>query len=268
MTSFCFTNGLPNIGGTCILDFGSQGAGGSERGIVDVIAPDDSCSAGGGSADPINAIVNGATGTCIINQGNPPTCDPDQNSGEWYDCIASQSGNAQQVRQGVQCRITGQATPGGANNHCQDQNPQAEGACDALPGGNGDGVDDFSESVTLIFDGPGTPNDIYEPRDCNPGVEGVQPSPRIGSIFILPANPNLNQNDPDPIIGFAGFYLLGCKASTNADPPQTMEEKKCDPPGPQGHIAVFGTFVNLITSGGGVGPPNPASTLFGIGLVE
>jgi hypothetical protein len=38
--------------------------------------------------------------------------------------------------------------------------------------------------------------------------------------------------------------------------------------GNPGQQNVWGIFVNLTTTGGGVAPPNPASTLFGIGLIE
>jgi hypothetical protein len=269
LTSSCFSSGQPNIGGNCIIEFGAQGPG-SQRGYVDVTAGE-YCSngqGGGGSGAVIDSVVFGAQGTCIINQGSPPACDPNSSSGEWYDCIASQPGNSQAILLGVRCRITGGT---GSGQGCPQTQP--EPLCDLLTGSNGDGIDDFSESTILIFDGPGVAQDIYEPRDCNLALDGVQPSPRVGAIFVLPSNPTGNNNRPDPIIGFAGFYLQGCKAAPGNQPlppgpPTTTNEKKCIFQGNTGHLAVWGTFVNLTTSGGGVGPPNPASTLFGIGLVE
>jgi hypothetical protein len=134
-----------------------------------------------------------------------------------------------------------------------------------MPGGNGNDIDDFPETVVqtgITVNG----HPLYEVRDCDPTEDGVQPSPRVGSIFILPTNPNGNNNRPDPIIGFAGFYLSGCSTSTTV-PPSSPGQRKCEVGNP-GQQNVWGIFVNLTTTGGGVGPPNPASTLFGIGLVE
>jgi Putative Flp pilus-assembly TadE/G-like len=266
--SLCFTNGQPNVGGDCVIEFGSQGPG-SQRGFVDVRAGE-YCSnggGGGGSAARIESIALGAQGTCLINQGSPPSCDPDRPSGEWFDCVASQGGNAADIVRGVRCRLTGST---GSGQNCPQTNP--EPLCDNLAGGNNNGIDDFEETVIDTgLDANGHP--IYEVRDCDPGEAGLQASPRIGSIFVLPENPNNNGNSPDPIIAFAGFYLKGCHAARGNQalpnvPPQTTDQKKCIFQGQTGHVAIWGTFVNLLTSGGGVGQPNPGSTIFGIALVE
>jgi hypothetical protein len=269
LTSLCFTSQQPDIGQDCIIDFGAQGAGGPARGPVDIHGvPPGFCSNGQGSANMDEMIATGALGTCQINQGTPPTCSGG-NNGPWVDCVDIQSGNQTgPIRSGLACRIRG------VGNGC----PVAgEGLCAALPGGNGDIIDDFSESTILVFDGPGIAQDIYEPRDCDPSTEGMQISPRIGTIFVIPQNPNVGGNT-QPIVGFLAIYIKGCTNHSNNVPPgetpgqtaaQILAERRCDVGGGQGHIALWSTLLRLTTSGGGeVIAPSPGNTLVGIGLVE
>jgi hypothetical protein len=101
-----------------------------------------------------------------------------------------------------------------------------EGQCDATFG-NGDGIDDFDETVTLTFDSVDDSKDIYEPNDCDPNTDGIQISPRLITIIVLPEAP-VSGNTGYPIYAFAGMYVEGCNTDPDTD---SNLDKKCDLPG-------------------------------------
>jgi hypothetical protein len=158
--------------------------------MLDLEAPGNYCSQSGGSGDIENLIANGAPGSCMINPGD--TCDP-ANVGPWYNCVAVQDGNPQKVIDGVRTRVA------------------RDGACDANFG-NGDGIDDFDETVIVTFPDPGGDpfKNIYSPRDCDPSEDGVQISSRLVTIIVLENPPTTGGSEGYPIYAFAGFYISGC----------------------------------------------------------
>ena len=183
LTGPCFgVGGIPRITQPCPLDFGAQGS--NPRGILDLQASGDYCSQASGSGSLEDLILNGATGTCLINSQD--SCNPNKN-GPWYDCVAVQDGNPTKVGRAFRDRIA------------------REGACDT----DGDGVEEFNEVVTLAFDSADDSKDIYEPRDCDPNTDGVQMSPRLITIIVL-KDPPTSGNTGYPIYAFAGIYVEGC----------------------------------------------------------
>ena len=199
----CFVDGAPQLGEVCPLEFGADDA--NPRGIIDLQAPGDYCSDGPGSGALEDLIEFGADGTCLINQAG--LCDPDKN-GPWYDCVAVQEGNPTKVARAFERRIA------------------REGGCDT----DGDGIESFEETVILAFDDPDPPDRVYEPRDCDPGLDGVQFSPRLISIIVLEEPPGGPSNTGHPIYAFAGFYLMGCTLSDDAVSIDELDPK-CSVPG-------------------------------------
>ena len=181
----CFdTSEEPIFTSMCPLELGAQSS--NPRGMLDLDASEDYCSEAGGSGNIEDLIVNGAPGICLINETG--TCSP-ANGGPWYDCAAVQTGNPKKVLDGVAARL--------AN----------EGACDA----NGDGVEDFLETVELVFDTGDPTTGIYEARDCDPSTDGKQISWRLVSLIVFEEPPPKNAgNTGFPIDSIAGFYLAGC----------------------------------------------------------
>jgi hypothetical protein len=240
-TDPCFdVDGRPRIAQACPIEYGAEH--GNPRGILDLQADPDYCSDARGGGELEDLIVTGAPGTCRINGGD--TCAPPKN-GPWYDCVGVQNGNPSKVARAFATRLA------------------QEGACDT----DGDGIEQFDETVTLAFDSPDDTRDVYEPRDCDPNTEGVQLSRRLITIIVL-KNPPTSGNSGYPIYAFAGMYVEGC----NGDPTsETGLDPKCRVPGSGrgvGHIVVWGRFVNLIFAGHEAGPPTDATTIFSISLVQ
>lgn len=234
-TAPCFNpDESPNFTQLCDLDGGAQTA--NPRGIVDLDAPGDYCSDNNGSGAIQETIANGADGTCLMNSTD--NCSPAKN-GPWYECVAVQTGNPQKVLNGVQDRI------------------DREGGCDT----NGDGVESFVETTTIVFDSGDPLTSIYEAKDCDPSSPGKQVSVRLISIIILDEKP-VPGNTGRPIKAFAGVYLVGC----GRDPSSINLE--CHTTGPIGQQVVYGRLVNIINENGGVGPPSDSTTSFSIALVE
>ena len=139
----CFdTDEEPKFTSMCPIELGAQG-GNSSRGMMDLEAPGDYCSAAPGSGDIEELIEFGAPGICLINPTHD--CDPG-NGGPWYDCVAVQTGNPQNVLDGVNKRVL------------------KDGFCDANFG-DGDGVDEFEESVELVFSSRGTRSRAFMARE-------------------------------------------------------------------------------------------------------
>lgn len=202
----CFdANENPIFTAMCPIELGAQG-GGSDRGILDLQAPDDYCSDGGGSGDIEDTIENGADGVCFINENPSASC----GSGPWYDCVAVQNGNPKKVLDGVNARVS------------------KDGGCDS----DGDGVDDFFASVRLVVDRGDPYTSIYEAEDCDSGTPGIQASPRLVSIVVLEEDPpNGHSNAGYPIVAFAGFFIVGCAAEGDTVDDESDLDPDCDSPG-------------------------------------
>lgn len=238
----CFdSNEEPIFTSMCPLELGAQS--GDPRGMLDLNAPGDYCSDSPDAGEIEDVIVDGASGICMINETG--TCDPAAN-GPWYDCVAVQDGNPKKVLDGVAARLA------------------AEGACDD----NSDGIEDWDETVVLLFDTGDPYTSIYEARDCDPLTEGKQYSVRLISLIVLEEKPP-SGNTGWPILAFASFRLEGCQAEGVPVADETDLDRDCSGDyGPQGHAVVYGRFVKIVFTGGGITPPNDQTTAFGIGLVE
>ena len=244
----CFdVNEEPIFTAMCRIELGAQG-GTAGRGMLDLQAPDDFCSYSPGNGDIEELIVDAAPGICLINDPATNTCDP-SNQGPWYDCVAIQTGDPKAVLDGVATRLA------------------KDGDCD----GDGDGVDDFDETVDLVF-GAGVTG-IYAPHDCDPLTAGTQASPRLVTLIVLEDPPPKNPgNSGFPIVAFAGFYIAGCATETAVVVDEDDLDRYCIPSspltGPPGKAVVYGRFVNIIVAGGEIGDPTAQTTAFGIALVE
>jgi hypothetical protein len=251
----CFDSAeRPIFTSMCPIELGAR-TGSSSRGMLDLTAPDDYCSANSGGPANIEELIEwGAEGTCLINTAPANPC----GNGPWYDCVAIQTGNTQAVLDGTAARIA------------------REGDCDT----DGDGTEEFFETVDVVFNTGVPETSIYEARDCD-AAPGEQKSPRLVTIVVLEEEPPQGQSNVGrAIVAFAGFYIAGCAAEGVTVNSEADLDPDCtspgSPPGPRppnscgapGHCVVYGRFVKLIVAGGGVGPPTDQTTLFGISLVE
>ncbi|MEE8543509.1 MAG: hypothetical protein V3S94_06590, partial [Gammaproteobacteria bacterium] len=243
----CFTTDeIPIFTSMCGIEMAAQN--GDPRGILDLEAPGGYCSYSPGAGEITDLLADGATGICLINENEPPSCDPN-NNGPWYDCVAIQDGNPKKVLDGIYARLS------------------RDGDCD----GDGNGVDDFDETVDLIFDSdpPGDPfTSIYGAHDCS-SADGMQKSPRLVTLFVLEDEPGPG-NGGYPIIAFAAFYIAGCAHESEVVVSESdLGDRYCGPSYPEpGHAVVYGRFVNLIFTGSGISVPTDQTTAFGIALVE
>ena len=220
----CFDpNRKPILTAMCGLELGSQSD--NPRGMLDLDAPDGHCSDGQGSADIAKLIEDGVPGTCLINATG--TCDPATN-GPWDDCVAVQTGNPKGVLNGTHDRIA------------------KDGQCDSLSeGGNGDGTDDFSETVQLVFGNGDPSSSYYEPQDCDTGLDapGLQMSPRLITIIVLEYDPPAG-NEGHPIFAFAAFYIAGCAPDGQIVNSEADLDRDCDnPPNNMNQPAASGLYV-------------------------
>ena len=111
----------------------------------------------------------------------------------------------------------------------------SEGDCD----GNGDGIDDFADSIELVSGTPETDSAFYKVT-CD--------SPRLITLVIV------DNFDPSgqslmPIRAFASFFVEACYNDNDG-----TEYPKCDPHGQIGQFNLVGRFVNILGTGG-VGYP-------------
>lgn len=236
----------PKLGAMCGIEMAAQD--GNPRGMLDLQAPAPFCSHSPGAGDIVDLIENSAPGFCYINTTG--VCDPG-NNGPWHDCVAAQDGNPKKVIDGVYARVS------------------ADGDCDSTASPtNLDGVDDFLETVKLVF-GSGS-SGIYAPIDCST-ADGMQMSPRLISLIIL-EEPPLAGNTGYPIKAIASFYLAGCaNESVVVVDEDDLVDRYCGPSFPEpGHAVVYGRFVNIIYANtpGGIGVPTDQTTAFAIALVE
>ena len=177
----------PDLGGICPIKFDSSGT--PETGLLDLLGGG-ACSEWSGPASITDSIENGTDGICLISDtpdGGSQSCDPASGGtvkeGPWYECVAAKGGN--------------------------NAGPAIKGLNDRLTKANDCGSD-FSDTVIEVAPG------VYEPKDCDSGEPGVQPSPRLITIFVLKEAPSTTGgNDKgEPIAGFAGFFIEGCAADT------------------------------------------------------
>lgn len=244
----CFTaEEEPIFTSMCPIEMGAGGD--NPRGMLDMEAPDDFCSFSPGDGDIEDLIVDSTAGICLINETDD--CDPD-NNGPWYDCVAVQTGNPKKVIDGVAARLA------------------MDGDCDGPDAGS---VDDFDETVNLVFDTGDPFTSIYEARDCDAFTDGKQISPRLVSLIVLEDPPPTDAGPTGfPIIAFAGFYLAGCASETEVVVDEDDLDRYCiaNSPltGPPGQAVVWGRFVNIFYAGGGIGEPTDQTTAFGIALIE
>ena len=205
-TGVCFdADGKPIFTSLCPLEYGSQGGPGgpNPRGIADLTTDDGvHCSQAKDSGAVAELLACGAGGRCIIDETPEAGTCPASKDG-WFECASTQTGNPKKVLTGVQCRIQGGTACKKIT--CDGVVPAGEGICDT----NHDGTDSFEETVNLIYDTGDPATSIYEPRDCDPDEEGIQVSPRLMNILVFNQYPSDN-NKGYSIIGFAGFYLVGC----------------------------------------------------------
>jgi hypothetical protein len=255
----------PKFTSMCPIELGSQGSN-PDRGMADLDASGDYCSEAGGAGDIEELIEFGATGICLINTSG--SCNPASN-GPWYECIATQAGNAKKALAGINARVL------------------KDGKCDQSFG-DGDHTDEFSETVEMVFNSGDPFTSIYGSRDCDPSQDGTQASPRLVTIIVLEEPPNPQpSNEGLPIIAFAGFYIAGCAAEDDVvvdesdldpncyypggpvpTPPPAPTPVPVDDCGAPAHCVVYGRFVKLIVAGSDVGKPTDQTTLFGISLDE
>jgi Flp pilus assembly protein TadG len=215
----------PLFGQECVFDFGAQGSpGGSERGLLDLETTAGPCSVnGGGASDVENNIKFGAKGNCYTNSGN--SC-----PSPYTNCTLAKSGNVSgPVGDGYQY-LFGLAKQ-----------------CDT----NGNGRDDFSESLDLVA-GPGgsSPNNLYAPKTCSDG----KTSERI--ITIIAVDTLDKHDEPWEIRYFLNIFVTGCRNfKSNPNPPLDPE---CDDQGNYGHTRYYGILFDsfLASDAGEGGAPN------------
>jgi hypothetical protein len=260
----CFNgNDTPRFDRLCPIDFGE-----SNLPLIDLDRTGDNCSDASSRENIRRLIEGGGRGICHINSGG--SC---SGAGNRTHCVQfHRNANLQAVMDGTRARIN------------------ASAPCDAMPGANGNGIDELRESTELVFDTGSALTSIYHARDCNPGTPGVQISPRLTSVVVLEQAPGNPGSGRFPIAAFVGFFITGCtnEIESNAQIGNVdldCDYKRGDPGGgdddggdddddddddddEERHEVVYGQLVNLIVEGSGVGPPSPSTTLFSIALTE
>ena len=173
-----------NLGAICPIKFDSSGT--PETGLLDLLASG-ACSQWSGPADIQTNFEEGTSGICNMSDtpdDGPPGCTPADGGavkdGPWIECVAAKQGNvASPTRKGLNNRLT-------RPNDCGS---------------------DFLDTVIEDTNVPG----LYEAKDCDDDAEGLQPSPRLVTIFVLKNAPNTGGGDKgEPILNFAAFFIEGC----------------------------------------------------------
>ncbi|MDI6858308.1 MAG: pilus assembly protein TadG-related protein [Dehalococcoidia bacterium] len=124
-----------------------------------------------------------------------------------------------------------------------------EPVCD---GADENKIDDFEE----IFGQP--PSD--QPLDII-----CQGSPRFIYVIVVEEMQESHPN-PEPLEYFGGFYILGC--TIDGAPPDSHDERMCDPGGPWGQRTFWGMFVRTKAPPNSSGGPLDPGGLRVISLVE
>jgi hypothetical protein len=181
--------------------------------------------------------------TCSDEQGNDVRDNTTDGSGATcrigdviYEQPGAQPGN--DIR-GIRDLLAGNGTPA-----------VADGAqCDDSDAGT---IDDFDEVLERI-DGGTTPSPdaVFQLRDCV--------SPRVVHLVVID---NFDATPPR-IVGFAAFYILGCKLTNQQ---LSVLPNKCATGSP-GQLQLWGIFFNKVELSGNVGEFNPFGT-HKIALVE
>jgi hypothetical protein len=113
-------------------------------------------------------------------QGCTPADGGGVSDGPWNECVAAKQGN-----------VAG-ATRTGLNNRLTRAN------------------DCGSDFLDTVIEDPNVPG-LYEAKDCDEDAAGLQPSPRLVTIFVLKNAPNTGGGDKgEPIVNFAAFFIEGC----------------------------------------------------------
>jgi hypothetical protein len=212
----------PLFGQECVFDWGAQGSPDTaQRGLLNLETEDGPCSVkGGGAHDVRENIENGAEGSCFTNEGS--SC-----ATPLTDCVLGEPGNVSSVQTAVQTLIA-----------------DADD-CDT----NGNGRDDFEESLELLGGGsaPPSPNNIYTPVTCSDG----KVSERIITIIAVD---NLNKHtDPWPIRYFLNIFITGCR--DGRDEPGAPLDPDCSVQ--NGHTRYYGiVFKSYLVEAGDITAPN------------
>ena len=212
----------PLFGAECVFDWGAQGSpGGAQRGLLDLETTAGPCSVNGGGANDVrDNIVDGAKGSCYTNPGSScPT--------PLTTCVLGKSGNVSAVQAAVQTLIA-----------------DADD-CDT----NGNGRDDFEESLELLGGGsaPPSPNNVYTPVTCSDG----KPSERI--ITIIAVDSLEKNTDPWPIRYFLNIFIAGCRDSR--DGPDAPLDPDCTVQ--NGNTRYYGiVFKSYLVEAGDITAPN------------
>jgi len=294
----CFNaDETPNFTTLCGLEFGAQAA--NPRGLLDLETKEGGpCSQASGSGDIEDVIEWGAEGICIIDE-TPGSC-VEGLGGPWYECAATQTGNPKKVLNGTAARIGHEPLCDGPDaNNIDDFGESVDLILDT-----GDPATSLYQAKDCDPDTAGnqaSPRlitiivfDEY-PTDNNTGYSIVA----FASFYLAgcavdddaaetgaQCNNDLDDDDDGKVNDGCtkkGGAETGVQCDNNLDDdgdgkindgcPVVITEEDLDPKCQQqsggiGHVVVFGKFVRLVTSGGGIGPVDPSSTTFGIALVE
>ena len=248
----CFKNGNPeepDYDNYCWVVGGAHDPLRPERQTLNLDKTGEVCSPGDHKDDVEEMFRNqGTGGNCSINTNDPPAC----LGSPWMDCVDVYTGNPFHSQDAVYDRIT-------------------PPPCDI----DGNGIDDLDEAIDAA---------THEPIVCSPDAPvGQQISPRLITVPLIdnPGEGTCGDGPPCPILGLASFYIAGCvddrddleavltgaRDLTGPDD-DPKNEIQCTKKIPDGHDAVLGRWVSTTTAGGGVGPADDSTTLYGIALCD
>lgn len=207
----CFIDGpggtrVPRLGEYCnlVIDSNEQGLSG-ELGI----STNTSCDDGNSSASVLeDNIINGTQVYCSVGES------VQGNNGH----------NVGKTKSGIETRVAGEGSceanfPAGDAGIFSDGNA-ALNAYSSVPvqsPSNGDGHDDFYE-IWRYHGDPADPAANLAPYDCDPGIAGIQTSPRNAALIVIAdwATPDGNSGPKSYIVqGFARVYIAGCSDSND-----------------------------------------------------
>jgi hypothetical protein len=298
----CFNaDETPNFTTLCGLEFGAQGGPNdpNPRGIVDLEAPDDYCSSSPGSGDIEELIEFGAEGICLIDE-TPGSC-AEGSHGPWYECASTQTGNPQKVLDGTAARIAREPLCDGSDaNNIDDFDESVEmivdtgdpatsvyQARDCDPDTEGEQISPRVMTI-IVFDEYPTDNNTgysivafagFYLAGCAVDDDGAETGAQCNNNLDDDNDGKIN----DGCSKQGGVAETGGQCDNALDDdndgkvndgcPVKITEADLDPKcqqnsGGVGHVVVFGKFVRLVTSGGGIGSVDPSSTMFGIALTE
>jgi hypothetical protein len=217
----------PLFGQECVFDWGSKGSPGTgDRGLLILETTAGPCSSKG-NASVEQVIEQGGQGSCFTNSGN--TC-----TTPLSNCVEDKSGN-----------VSGPVSKG-IDTLFADAND-----CDT----NGNGRDDFTESLELLGGGsaPPSPNNVYTPVTCADG----KISERIITIIAVDSIDKKTHKPPWPIRYFLQIFITGCRDSR--DGPNGPLDPNCA--GQNGNTRYYGIlFQAHLLEAGDITAPNDSGT--------